>query len=194
MTHERPTWIPYKGGRVSLQQMDLAYLREKAEWKRRLVAAHPDRKRRTSRGTTGSTFAKLSNARDRWKREWTRRFKNCGYLPPDMVVEVETPVRRGPLLLSPPALCEYCKEPRTQKRRGRFCGRSCSTRWQREHCPDRFKLWSRRGAEMNIQKANKRIAGGFRHIEDVDARVRAAFHAGYQAGYHAAKTRRRAAA
>jgi hypothetical protein len=70
--------VPHEGGRIFISVHDAEYLRQKAEWKRKLAQSHPD-------VPSGSAFAfrHLIKQRDKWEAEEVAWYATHGLTTPD---------------------------------------------------------------------------------------------------------------
>jgi hypothetical protein len=70
--------VPHEGGRIYISVHDAEYLRQRAEWKRKLAEAHPD-------SPTGSAFAfrRLISQRAKWDDAEVQWYAQHGLTPPD---------------------------------------------------------------------------------------------------------------
>jgi hypothetical protein len=103
---DRPAVVPHQRGRVYVSVHDAEYLRQKAEWKQRLAAVHPD-----TTGHSGFTFRKLLKERTRWEADERAWYAQFNLTPPDVLRPVAEPT---------PELLAYAK------------GRASSQRWRVE--------------------------------------------------------------
>jgi hypothetical protein len=69
--------ITVKGCRIYLHIHDAEYMRQRAEWKRRLAAAHPDK------GGSATAFRSILGQRVAWQRNEALYYARLGLLPPD---------------------------------------------------------------------------------------------------------------
>jgi len=75
----RPIFINAEGWRVCVAAMDGYHIREKASWKRRLAAAHPDNPAKTG---GHKKFIEMSASYRRWMNEEDVRYARLGLKPP----------------------------------------------------------------------------------------------------------------
>lgn len=69
--------ITVNGCRIYLHIHDAEYMRQRAEWKRRLAAVHPDH------GGSAAAFRSLMAQRLVWQRAEALYYARLGLLPPD---------------------------------------------------------------------------------------------------------------
>ena len=74
---DRDPVITIDGCRIYLHIHDAEYLRQKAEWKRRLSAAHPDH------GGSSAEFIRLTGQRQAWQNAEQIYYARLGLFPPD---------------------------------------------------------------------------------------------------------------
>jgi biotin operon repressor len=83
---DRPSVVPHEGGRIYISVHDAEYLRQRAEWKRKLAEAHPD-----SPTGTAFSFRQTLKKRDRWDADETAWYARYGLTPPESPKDIPTP-------------------------------------------------------------------------------------------------------
>lgn len=171
-----------------------------AAWRQAIMAAHPDRV-----GGSATICADLTAARGRWR---ARQHCHCGRRLPRArkmvgtccpLCEQSRPVTvKSVLRLNPAPLnsrCEWhlCRavliQPTRQRKNRslkRFCNNRCAASWLQASMPKEIlRRGGRHAAAVNNLHAAMTVADRFRHIGNLDDRVRHAHLAGWQAGYQA---------
>ena len=74
---DRDPVITIDGCRIYLHIHDAEYMRQRAEWKRRLAAAHPDA------GGSATDFRSILGQRMAWQRNEQLYYAKLGLFPPD---------------------------------------------------------------------------------------------------------------
>lgn len=179
------------------------------EWTRAIAAVHPDV------GGSHERFIAATKARDRWRMRSVATHCACGSRIPQgrtdgccspLCARARVTSRTSaPLALKPAPRVRRCESPWCGKvlvetrRRGtrpakRFCDQRCAARWlQSRKTTAQLRWQGQRAAAMNKLRAKRDTADKFRHVSDLDERVRVAYQAGYQAGYQARVRQGRAA-
>jgi hypothetical protein len=171
-----------------------------------LAAVHPDRP--DGRGDS-ERYIEIATQRDTWREKCLRRLR-CVICERAAVMkhrqtcspicERELAARRARAVLkivpkelpsAGPPRCQWCSTiliiTRTRRTRPkRFCDHTCAARWTLAGLtPAQRQRGRGRSGAVNALRAKQAVADRFRHLSDLDARVRAAYRTGYNAGYQA---------
>lgn len=181
-----------------------------------LAAVHPDK----GSGGDLEAYVELLKQREQWRKlRYAKQSANarrcaCGAISDSARTDgacsplcgrrLEAQPKQR-LALKPAPRVSRCQAPNCQKlvipkksRRPsrppqRFCSKGCAGRWALSLItPEDRRRRGRRAAAVNRMRSSRRRADRFRHIENMDERVNAAYKAGYDAGYHACLARVRA--